>query len=837
VKLSSGEAQHGPEQGSKKEKKQIAWVDYEFPLIVVAGLVLALLLSAALSFYVYQSQVLAKKEQQLSNITSEHSQRLANDLSRYLNTEQEKVNFFASQSLLVNALRDGDKRILVEMEKSLRRQVRDIESLSFLPAGMAKLDAERKPPIRFSELTLIQQVEAGEQPDPEAVNLEGKWLVHYFSPIKQAGDDATLEGVLWVSTALTGLQQHMREASGEDGAIHVYQNFGGQSVRSVFQYGAKQTSYAKRSSSALRQWELDFTLSQQRASQVHIDASMVYLVAALASVLLCAIGGFIAYKVAASRQDARTRKQLELEMFSTVSSDGSAPVGFASVSISDEDQGLLGLEGDESDSTSDVVEELSLDEDVFDLDDDAPDLDTKFPAEVFRAYDVRGLAETQITKEFALHLGKALGSELLEQGQNTIVVARDARSHSPTLTEYLIRGLLSTGCNVLNIGTVPTPLMYFAVATMDELSSGVVVTASHNGPEWNGFKMVLNGISRSTEDIQALRTRMLKSEYRDGVGQENHHDIMSAYIDTIFSDVALAGDLHIVIDAANGVAGKVAPSLFEELGCQVESLFCDLDGTFPNHAPDPSVESNLTALIEKVQEVGADLGLAFDGDGDRLVAVSNTGKIYSADKLLMLFATDIISRSPGSDVIFDVKSTRHLNSCITNAGGRPIMWKTGHSLMRQKMQETGAVVGAEFSGHIFIRDRWFGFDDGLYAAARLLEVLTLQDESLDEAFEAFPSSIATPEYRVRVSESEKFDVIEKLKKVGDFGEGKLTKIDGVRVDFGYGWGLVRASNTGPELTLRFEADTEENIHQLKALFVKELKKVESTIEVDWENNA
>lgn len=839
MKLTPRQSNPDTEQGSTREKKKLSWSQLESPLIISFGLVFGIVISLVVGIYIYQTEVVAKKTKQLELTAEQYAQSLALELSRYIAGEQEKISFFASQSLLVGAVRDNNEKMLREMERSLKRQVKDVRSVSFLPRGTAQLDADRKPPIRFSELSLIKAAEQGEKPSPEAVHINGEWLIHFFNPIQQPGESETLPvGVLWLTTSLNDLKNHLTELSSSSGSIRVFQNFDNRGGRLVFQAGSPGTNFTALMKANNSHWELEFTLSQERERALVVDSSMAIILSVLIAVFVCGCTSFISYKVAMTRKEARDRKQLEQEMYAAGSAEADVTPGFASVSIADEDESLLGLENDDSGSDSEQTDTISLDDDVFEINGEADiNPEEKYPSEIFRAYDIRGIVEEQITKEFATSLGRALGTELIEQNQNTIVVARDARKHSPQLTEYLLRGILSTGCNVLNIGTVPTPLMYFAVATMDEVSSGVVVTASHNGPAWNGFKMILDGKSRSEEDIQSLRKRMINADYRDGLGQENHHDIVSGYIDTIFSDVALAGDLHVVVDAANGVAGKVAPRLFEELGCQVEALYCDLDGSFPNHNPDPSVESNLDDLIRKVKDVEADIGLAFDGDGDRLVAVSATGKIFTADRLLMLFATDIISRSPGSDVIFDVKSTRHLNSCITNAGGRPVMWKTGHSKMRQKMQETGAVVGAEYSGHIFIRDRWFGFDDGLYAAARLLEVLTLQDEGLDDAFAAFPVSISTPEYRVAVDESEKFELIEKLKSQADFGEGKLTTIDGVRVDFGYGWGLVRASNTGPELTLRFEADTEDNIHQLKALFVKELKKIDSHIEVNWNQDA
>jgi phosphomannomutase/phosphoglucomutase len=375
--------------------------------------------------------------------------------------------------------------------------------------------------------------------------------------------------------------------------------------------------------------------------------------------------------------------------------------------------------------------------------------------------------------------------------------------------------------------------MHFATFELDQTSSGVMVTASHNAAPYNGFKMVINGATLADGAIKDIRSRIVAGKYLEGDGQEQHIEVVADYIDRIFSDVALAGDIRVVVDAGNAVAGSVAPALFEELGCDVIALHCELDGSFPNHNPDPSLEENLQDLLAKVRETDADLGVAFDGDGDRLVVVTPAGHIIWPDHLLMLFAKDILSRNPGADVLFDVKCSKQLNQIISGYGGRPIMWKTGHSHMKHKMIETGALLGGEYSGHIFIKERWYGFDDGLYTAARLLEIITLRDQSIDDVFAAFPMLPSTPEIRVAVAESEKFALVEKLIAQGEFQNGKATTIDGLRVDFSKGWGLVRASNTGAEITLRFEAESEAVLEKLKLLFKRELKKIDNTLNLDF----
>ncbi|MEL7400059.1 MAG: phosphomannomutase/phosphoglucomutase, partial [Pseudomonadota bacterium] len=484
------------------------------------------------------------------------------------------------------------------------------------------------------------------------------------------------------------------------------------------------------------------------------------------------------------------------------------------VKLSDEDADVLDLQ-ETSEILVDEVEAI-------------PETET-LPDTIFRAYDIRGLAHEQLTPELAEKIGQAIASEALSAGESCLYVGRDGRTSSPELSQAMIAGVLSTGCDVINLGVIPTPLLYFATCEFPESKSGIMVTASHNPAEYNGFKIVIDGTTLADDQILQIKSRIIKGDYYQGDGEEIEQSVIPEYIDRIFSDVALAGDVKIVIDAANGVTANVAPQLFEELGCEVVPLFCELDGSFPNHNPDPTREENLQALILEVQNSQADLGVAYDGDGDRLVIVTPKGNIIWPDRLLMLFAKDIVSRNPGADVLYDVKCTRELTSIVSSYGGRPIMWKTGHSHLKAKMHETGALIGGELSGHIFIKDRWYGFDDGMYATARLLEIMTLRDQDIDSMFDSFPNLPSTPEILVPVEEQQKFGIIKALVEKGDFQSGKAVTLDGLRVEFSKGWGLVRASNTSAALTLRFEAEDEEVIEQMKMLFKRELTKVAPSI--------
>ncbi|MCL4126770.1 UNVERIFIED_CONTAM: hypothetical protein GTU68_013406 [Idotea baltica] len=453
-----------------------------------------------------------------------------------------------------------------------------------------------------------------------------------------------------------------------------------------------------------------------------------------------------------------------------------------------------------------------------------------FPSVVFRDYDIRGLAKTELTTEFAHCLGKALANRAMKLGEHSLIVGCDGRNSSAELMEALEQGILATGCHVIHLGQVPTPLLNYATHQLSETDCGIMVTASHNPAEYNGFKMFFKRHALCGDEVMSLKSE-LEQDFPDVVhpGELEVQDLSETYVEQITSDVVPADELKVVLDAGNGVAGKHGCMVLESIGCDVIPLYCDIDGDFPNHPPDTSVAANLADLIACVKESNANLGIALDGDGDRMVAVSASGKIIWPDELLMIFARDVISRHPGADVVFDVKSTNRLNSLISSYGGRPVMWKTGHSHMYNKILECEAPLGGEFSGHIFFHDRWHGFDDGIYAAARLIEIMAIREQSLDEMVASFEPRYSTPEIKIDIADEEKFAVMDKLVAEHSFEEGKISTIDGLRVDLPEGWGLVRASNTSAALTLRFEAESEEALENIQSIFREQLKSIDNNL--------
>ena len=454
---------------------------------------------------------------------------------------------------------------------------------------------------------------------------------------------------------------------------------------------------------------------------------------------------------------------------------------------------------------------------------------------IFRAYDIRGVIGKTLNADVAHALGQAIGTLMGEKGLREIVVGRDGRLSGPELAGALADGLRAANIDVIDLGAVPTPVVYYAAYRFNT-GCGVAVTGSHNPPDYNGFKIVVGGETLSEDAIQDLYRRISTGALTsDGHGELRQMDAAPDYVEKIVSDVLAERRLKIVVDCGNGIPGAIAPQVLEGIGCDVIPLYCDVDGTFPNHHPDPSDPANLEDLIHSVRQTGADLGIAFDGDGDRLGVVTQSGEIIYPDRLLMLFARDVLSRQPGATIIYDVKCTSHLKGQILDAGGSPLMWRTGHSLIKSKMRETGAELAGEMSGHFFFKERWYGFDDGVYAAARLLEILAgdLQGRSPEEIFATLPKSFSTPELKIEFAEGEHYDFMEKFRKQANFEDASLITIDGLRADWPDGWGLVRASNTTPVLVLRFEADTPVALKRIQQLFRKQLLAVDFKLKLPF----
>ena len=454
---------------------------------------------------------------------------------------------------------------------------------------------------------------------------------------------------------------------------------------------------------------------------------------------------------------------------------------------------------------------------------------------IFRAYDIRGIVDQNLSADVVRLIGHAIGTETLACGEKTIFIGRDGRLSGPELSKSLAEGITASGCDVVDLGMVPTPVLYFATHIFDT-KSGVMLTGSHNPVNYNGLKVIIAGETLALNRIQKLYQRIVQNDFTSGNGKIRKQNLIPHYMDRICGDVKVKRRLKVVIDCGNGVGGTLLPELYQRLGCDVDCLFCKIDGTFPNHHPDPSEIKNLQDLIAAVKHQRADIGLAFDGDCDRLGLITNEGENIWPDRELMVFAIDVLSRNPGAGIIYDVKCTSHLKDLILSYGGKPIMWNTGHSYIKEKIYaEPNAQLAGEMSGHMFFKERWYGFDDAIYAGARLLEIISRQTKTVGEIFRALPNSVNTPELRLPIDDQEKFTFMKKFTQQAQFSEGEIITIDGVRVNFpNYGgFGLVRPSNTTPYLILRFEANTEAELQKIQDLFRKEILKINPDLKLPF----
>ncbi len=755
---------------------------------------------------------------------------------------------------LIDAVNSGDASTLQAAERGLGYRDGVVDAHLNLP-GQAQQNSQRAAPMNFAALDMLRRLEIGQQRSPEAYKVGQRWLVYSAAPLR-LNDQSAPQGTLLMVFDLERLLRSLPPLPAEVGQLQLIQQFKNAPAQVLAQRGQAADAAPIALESGNPNWKLSFTPGAGLTQPTFSPLPLVL------AALLALIGSILGLRLSLNivqrklRDDVRQLDQLLQELSNGKSVKGFSlrlpaldslaqalarqlrrtpePVPDSGQAVAAASNPVAPAPAQPAESADPLFQDTDiLDIDILDEDQDllgleqAPAMTSieqiapNLPASIFRAYDIRGVVGDTLTAETAYWVGRAIGSESLARGESCVSVGRDGRLSGPELVQALIQGLMDCGCQVTDVGMVPTPALYYAANVLAG-KSGVMLTGSHNPPDYNGFKIMVAGETLANEQITALHTRIQNNDLASGVGSAEAVDVLDRYFQEIRNDIAMAKRMKVVVDCGNGVAGVIAPQLIEALGCTVIPLFCDVDGTFPNHHPDPGKPENLEDLIAKVKEEQADLGLAFDGDGDRVGVVTNKGTIIYPDRLLMLFAKDVVSRNPGADIIFDVKCTRRLTSLISGYGGRPVMWKTGHSLIKKKMKETGALLAGEMSGHIFFKERWYGFDDGIYSAARLLEILSQEKNDAETVFSAFPKDVSTPEINITVTDESKFRLIERLQREASWGEANLTTLDGVRVDYPKGWGLVRASNTTPVLVLRFEADTEEELERIKQVFRSQL---------------
>lgn len=812
---------------------------YLLPVPVVA----ALLLAAVLVFV----------QQTLSGAAADNARAMARSVAASLAAQigsavearRDLLALAVADGSAAAALRSRDAGAIRNVETRLQSQLPGLLQVRLLPAETSQPDPGGAAPLGYAGLDLMRRTLEPQGQSPAEIH-QIKSGSPYLATAHPLSSGPDVRGVLFAAWDMRFLRRlvegsavfpgRLQLTQGSDGGFVLAEGPG--SLEGPFSQGAEEVpgtiwrvSYAIRPEGGTG----DFALLAGLAGAAVVALLLALFVQwrTLARDLRADLATLVTLGESAARREAAAPVQPArlalardaISLLTQYARDAREPVGAARV----QRRAVAAQPGAEvrAQGPTQGVEVEEIDSDSADL------LGTQLrpagrqvevPESLFRAYDVRGVVGAGLDPAFAELLGRALSTLVQEQGGHRVAVARDSRLSSPDLANALIKGLRSAGCDVLDIGQAPTPLLNFALHTQP-VQAGVVVTGSHNPPEYNGFKIVIGDRVLDGDGLQELRRRMAGGVFGSGNGALERVDLLGEYTDAVLREVQLARPLKVVVDGGNGVAGELAVAALEALGCEVVSLFCDPDGSFPNHHPDPSSPDNLASLVLEVQAQGADLGFAFDGDGDRLGLVDNSGAVVWPDTVLMLLAADILGRHPGVDVLYDVKSTRHLAGFILGHGGRPIMWKSGHSRMRAKMLETGALLGGEFSGHIFIKDRWFGFDDAVYAAARLLELLALDARPAAEVFAELPASPSTPEYHLMLAEGQSRNLMRALDAHKVFDDARLVELDGLRVEFANGWGLIRPSNTTPSLTFRFEADDPGALEEIKERFRDLLRRV------------
>ncbi len=780
------------------------------------------------------------------NLRTQLANSLADQYGRSVNhafqAAQAQIDSLAATPGLAAALHGKQQERLDTMAVLMRRGIPNAARLRLLPTADLNVQRTDHGDLSFADLDMIRQARDGLSV-PGELRLGGDEMQLHMIRAVYDGPGGPIRGVVLLSLSATAITGPLEAFPSGSGVMRLLQQFGEDGEESeMLTVGSEADRNARQIKLETTNplWQISFRPSKRL---LHHDVvsigligtavglgGLICLVSALAAIFLYArsVPKMAAQTAAPAPANSPRRAMLNANGPASPSEEPPPapekappeppppPMGGEMIVEEEDEQPTQAPAANRQHATAD----------------EAPPAPSRspanVPAEIFRAYDIRGIYGETLNEEIAQAVGQAIGSIAAEHSDGFFVVGHDVRNSSPALCQALISGLAASGRQVLNIGQTATPVLYFA-AQAEGVAGGVMVTGSHNPGQYNGFKIVIGGNALANEEITAIRQRILDGELLSGEGGVGEQDVNPSYLAQITEDISIDKPLKIVIDCGNGSAGLLAPQLFQDLGCEVTSLYSEPDGNFPNHHPDPGNPDNLQDLIERVRSEGADIGLAFDGDADRLGVVTGEGTIIYPDRLLMLFAKDVVSRNPGASVIYDVKCTRHLGRLISNYGGRPVMWKTGHSLIKAKIRETGALLAGEMSGHLFFGERWFGFDDALYAGARLLEVLSRDDRSSEQIFAAFPSSFVTPEINLPVSEDSKFVLVDRLLKEATFEGGKVTTIDGVRVDFANGWGLVRASNTTPNLVLRFEGNSDEDLEQIKNIFREQLQRLDSSL--------
>lgn len=814
-------------------------------LLAVVGIVVAIvvgLVYAASSLY---QKIDEEKRTAQLDANQAVAEELARQLGAVLEPQRLKLKALAQQPAIVAAL-TADKAARDKVAAAEQANIPAAKLLRLLPRGADHVDPDSQPPLTFASVDMLQTAAQTESDVDAELHLSGTENEHVVM-IQRVPLSGDIVGFLHLSLDSAVITSALSADMVDSGQLQIRQPVAKGPPLIIAKIGATPNTDLPAAIAGIdgTKWIISYTYGAAGAADSGSSVlPMLVGVFALAALVVAALG-FLRARMnrAVASSDVTYQGAIKAILEGAhpgldqllPGADGSGAVEFGPMS--------QGLDGEDittfkPPAEGQVGEEPAVPE-LIDLTDpgtgievveEPPESEIPLDPSIFRSYDIRGVVGASLTVEGVYQIGRALGSEALARGQQTVVTARDGRNSSQELRDALIEGLRDSGRDVLDIGLTPTPVLYFATHYLDT-HSGVMITGSHNPPEYNGLKIVLDGETLSGDAIQAIRTRIESNDFTVGEGTMQTTEIIPDYIRRISEEipVTLGNALKVVVDCGNSVPGIAAPHILRAIGHDVIELYCEVDGNFPNHHPDPSQPQNLHDLIQTVQDEDADIGLAFDGDGDRLGVVDTQGNIIWPDRQMILFARDVLSRNPGAKIIYDVKCSRLLGEDIKQHGGEPIMARTGHSLIKRKMLETGALLAGEMSGHIFFKERWYGFDDALYSAARLLEILVNAGRSPDEVFADLPGGVATPELRLDMPEDQHAGFMQQVLEAANFEDGEVSTIDGLRVDFSDSWGLIRASNTTPCLVLRFEGDDAAALQRVTKRFGELLHAVDSSL--------
>ncbi|MFV0478211.1 MAG: phosphomannomutase/phosphoglucomutase [Parahaliea sp.] len=816
------------------------------------------MLSTGLGFgYLSLVQLPAYENDMLKRISGSYATQEATSMEQMLQLLRQRINAAALSPLAQQTIASKDTADIQLVEKTLLDFFPEAVSLRLLPLGTlgtAVFEDGNQGLRNHIEVDLVRRTSDGQIIYPESFQFEDKWLTS-IAQIVSHPLHADRQAVILITLDNQQLNQQLALIQ-PDGSAVLQQRYTDSSGRQISQdiahtgaASSKGKVYAGHADLPEASWRITFTPSDRLISSLQINHLFFHIVS---------VASMLGAMIAVLLNHMLNRRQLKSEtekLLAASDSNETIPLQLPELEplaqqlcrprqqpVSDKPTtGSLTTNNTGRPSHQPPLLNQGAGEESLELElsDDTGNTDKTndsgpIPEHIFRAYDIRGNAGTELTNALITRIGYALAELVQEHGTSSIILASDGRLSSPRIREKLCEALLASGLNVIDIGLVPTPLLYYATRNLN-CRSGIMVTGSHNPASDNGLKIVIDRHTIHAGGIEDIRKRVERGAKPVATkpGNIEHKNIVPAYMDEIASDITLPGPMKVIIDASNGATAEIAPDLLSALGCDVISMNCEIDGNFPDHPPDTSDERNLQGLQAAVTAQKADFGVAFDGDGDRIATVTGSGEIVRSDVLLMLFAQDIVSRNPGADVVFDVKCSRKLAQVITEHGGRPVLCKTGHAFVKEKVAETGALLGGEFSGHIMFGERWYGHDDALYAAGRLAEILSTHDQSLDEAISALPHTTNTAEILIPVEEQEKFPLMQKIINQADFGEGQINTLDGVRVDFPHGWGLLRASNTTAALTARFEADNKDELEKICQIFRSQIARIDAQIKLPF----